>query len=82
MFFREKREEKKNKQMSLKKVLETDLYIVRASTYYANSSVSGAVTLFDHRVTALVSPAAFFPVGAPNTLRATDLLSENQQGIQ
>lgn len=82
MFFRVKREGKKNKQISFKKVIETDcLYIVRASTYYANSSVSGAVTLFDHRVTTLVSPAAVFPVGAPNTLRATDLLSENQQDI-
>lgn len=45
------------------------LNTVSTFTYYSNSSVSCAVTLFDHGVTTLVSPEAIFPEGPPYTLK-------------
>lgn len=52
------------------------VWTVRPSTYHTNSSFSGAVTLFDHRAAALVSPEAIFPVGSPYTLWTAHLLWE------
>lgn len=51
-----------------KSITKIQANFLKTFTYYLNSSLSRAITLFHHGVTTVVPPVALFPVGTPNTL--------------
>lgn len=51
-------------------------------TYYSNSSISCAVTLFDHGVAALIPPGPIGPVGPPNALKTGEFVTVQRKTMR